>query len=113
MHRDESDPVVFITTCITLYNTENKLLGCYNTRWGEEKEHNYTSVVPNMTSIYTEEVNISGEADGEAEMEWWAFNWMSETSIAENIHLLQPRPLAQAHHMTVNAALMTLQTWWE
>lgn len=39
----------------------------------EEKKNNYTPVVPNMTSIYTEEVNISGEADGEAEREVMSF----------------------------------------
>lgn len=39
------------------------------TRGEEGEKNNCTSAVPNMTSIYTEEVNISGEADGEAERE--------------------------------------------
>lgn len=34
----------------------------------------------NMAATKPEEVSISGEADGEAEMEWLAFNWMRDST---------------------------------
>lgn len=52
--------------------TTNRLVATIRDEEGTGAD-NYASVVPNMTSIYTEEVNISGEADGKAEKGMMSF----------------------------------------